>query len=50
MKKNKVCIITLTYNRPEYIKRSFDSLYKRFGTKFDHYVFDDASNIKTINI
>src|SRR3972149_5070599 len=40
--KSKVCVITLTYNRPEYIKRSFESLYKRAGCKFDHFVFDDG--------
>ncbi len=45
--KLKVCVITLTYNRPEYIKRSFDSLYKRAGCEFDHYVFDDKSNRST---
>jgi len=45
--KSKVCVIALTYNRPDYIKRSFDSLYKRAGCEFDHYVFDDKSNRST---
>lgn len=45
-----ICIITLTYNRPEYIIRSFDSLYNRSGMKFDHYVFDDNSNTNTTKI
>lgn len=46
----KVCVITMTHNRPEYIKRSFESLYKRAGVKFDHYVFDDASDAKTLKV
>lgn len=45
--KPKVCVITLTYNRPEYIKRSFESLYKRAGCKFEHFVFDDCSDEET---
>lgn len=45
--KPKIAIISLTYNRPEYIKRSFESLRKRAGLEFDHYVFDDASNERT---
>ena len=47
--KPEICVITLTYNRPEYIVRSFESLYKRAGTKIDHYVFDDCSDSKTKN-
>lgn len=47
MKKNKICIYSLTYNRPEYIERSFKSLYKRAGLNFDHFVFDDCSDKKT---
>jgi len=47
-KKNKICVITLTYNRPGYIERSFDSLYKRAGCEFDHYVYDDCSDKNTI--
>ena len=50
IKKRKipqVCVMTMTYNRPEYIKRSFDSLYARAGCKFDHYVFDDNSDQET---
>ena len=45
--KPKVCVITLTYNRPEYIERSFESLYKRAGCKFEHFVFDDHSDEET---
>jgi glycosyltransferase involved in cell wall biosynthesis len=43
----KICVISLTYNRPEYIKRSFDSLYARATYAFDHFVFDDCSDSKT---
>jgi len=44
----KVCIISLTHNRPDYVKRSFESLYARAGIEFDHYVFDDASDDETV--
>lgn len=47
LKKPRVCVFTLTYQRPEYIERSIESLYKRAGCNFDLYVFDDASNEKT---
>jgi len=40
-------VISLTHNRPKYIERSFESLYKRAGCKFTHYVFDDASDDET---
>lgn len=48
--KNKLCIISFTFNRSDYIERSFKSLYKRAGMSFDHYVFDDGSNIETRRI
>ena len=48
--QKKICIISLTYNRPEYIKRSFDSLYLRAGHKFDHFVFDDCSDDDTTQV
>lgn len=48
--KRKICVITMTCNRPDYIVRSFESLYKRAGTEFDHYVFDDASDDETTNV
>jgi len=41
-------VISLTYNRPAYCKRSFDSLYARAGCQFTHYVFDDHSDAKTL--
>ena len=46
----KICVITLTYNRPSYIERSFESLYKRAGCQFDHYVLDDCSNKQTLQV
>lgn len=46
--KKKICVISLTFNRPWYIERSFDSLYSRAACKFDHYVFDDCSDFETI--
>jgi len=51
MKNNKtICIISLTYNRSKYIERSFDSLYKRAGMPFKHFVFDDNSDEKTLKV
>jgi glycosyltransferase involved in cell wall biosynthesis len=47
--QNKVCVISLTYNRPQYIKRSFESLRNRSGISFDHYIFDDGSDKETID-
>jgi glycosyltransferase involved in cell wall biosynthesis len=51
-KKNKksICVITMTYNRPEYLEKSIVSLYKKAGRSFDHYVFDDFSDDKTYSI
>lgn len=37
----------MTYNRPKYIERSFESLYKRAGCEFTHYIFDDNSDKET---
>lgn len=47
---NKICVISMTYNRPEYIERSFKSLYEKAGIGFDHYVFDDCSSFVTIKL
>ncbi|MFA5396052.1 MAG: glycosyltransferase family A protein [Methanogenium sp.] len=47
IKQPTVCVISLTFNRPEYIERSFKSLYKRAGCQFDHFVFDDHSDEET---
>lgn len=46
----KICIISLTYNRPWYVERSFDSLYSRANHDFDHYVFDDCSDEETTRV
>lgn len=46
-KKNRICVIMLTYNRPYYIERSIESLYKRTGIEFDLFVFDDYSDKET---
>ena len=50
MKRDKVCIISLTYNRPKYIERSFDSIYKRVKVDFNHHVFDDNSDAETMKL
>ena len=34
----------MTWNRMTYFKRSCDSLYRRAGMPFEHYVFDDHSD------
>ncbi len=49
-KDKKICIFSLTYNRPSYIKRSFNSLYSRAGLRFDHFVFDDGSDKETLSL
>lgn len=40
----RVAIFTLTYDRLEMTKKSFDSLHKTAGYKFDHYVVDNGSS------
>jgi len=42
-KKTKIAIISLTFERKDYIQRSFESLWQRAGMPFDLYVFDDKS-------
>lgn len=41
--KPKVAIFSLTYDRLEYTKACFESLYKTAGYEFDHYVVDNGS-------
>jgi glycosyltransferase involved in cell wall biosynthesis len=44
----KVAIFSLTYDRLEYTKQSFESLYKTADYPFDHYVFDNGSTDGTV--
>lgn len=39
----RVAIFSLTYNRLEYTKKCFESLYETAGYKFDHFVIDNGS-------
>lgn len=40
----------LTYNRPEYIERSIESLFKKSGSPFDLFVYDDYSDPDVITL
>lgn len=44
----KVAIFTITWNRLEYTKKSFQSLWNTAGYKFDHYVIDNGSDDGTV--
>lgn len=44
----RVAIFTLTYDRLELTKKSFESLYKTAGYEFDHYVVDNGSQDGTL--
>lgn len=46
--KPKVAIFTLTYDRLELTKKSFESLHKTAGYDFDHYVIDNGSKDGTV--
>ena len=39
----KVAIFSLTYDRLDYTKECFDSLYRTAGYKFDHFIVDNGS-------
>jgi GT2 family glycosyltransferase len=43
IKTPTVAVFSLTYDRLEYTKKSFASLVKTAGYKFDHYVVDNGS-------
>ena len=40
----RVAIFTLTYDRLDYTKKCFDSLYHTAGYNFDHFVVDNGSS------
>lgn len=44
----KVAVFSLTYDRLEYTKKSFDSLFKTAGYKFDLFVVDNGSTDGTV--
>lgn len=47
--KPKVAIFSITYNRIEYTKKCFESLYATAGYEFDHFVVDNASSDGTVD-
>ncbi len=49
VKKPKVAIFSITYDRLEYTKKCFYSLYKTAGYEFDHYIVDNGSTDGTID-
>lgn len=44
----KVAIYSLTYNRLEYTKKSFKSLWDKADYPFDHFIFDQGSTDGTV--
>lgn len=45
----RVAVFTLTYDRLDYTKKSFESLYKTAGYALDHFVVDNGSEDGTVN-
>lgn len=44
----RIAVISMVYNRLEYVRKSFESLREKAGMDFDHYVFDDNSDDITL--
>lgn len=44
----RIAIFTLTKDRLEYTKKSFSSMRKTAGLKFDHYIYDNGSTDGTV--
>lgn len=44
----RVAIFSLTYDRLDYTKKCFESLYKTAGYDFDHYIVDNGSTDGTV--
>jgi glycosyltransferase involved in cell wall biosynthesis len=44
----KVAIYTLTYDRLDYTKECFETLYETAGYNFDHYIWDNGSTDGTV--
>ena len=44
----RIAIFTLTYNRHEYTKMSFESLEKTAGYPYDHFIVDNGSTDGTV--
>ncbi len=47
-KEPRVAIFSLTYDRLDYTKKCFESLYKTAGYDFDHFVVDNGSQDGTV--
>ena len=45
----KVAVYTITHNRLDYTKRAFDTLRRKAGVEYNHYVFDNGSTDGTVN-
>lgn len=48
VKPPRVAIFSLTYDRLEYTKTCFESLYKTAGYPFDHFIVDNGSTDGTV--
>lgn len=48
IREPRVAVFSLTYDRLDYTKKCFESLYKTAGYSFDHFVVDNGSTDETI--
>lgn len=48
VRKPRVAIFSLTYDRLEYTKACFESLYETAGYEFDHFIVDNGSTDGTV--
>lgn len=48
VREPRVAIYSITYDRLEYTKKCFESLYKTAGYEFDHFVVDNGSTDGTV--
>lgn len=48
LREPRIAVFSLTYNRAEYTKKSFESLEKTAGCAYTHFVVDNGSDDETI--
>ena len=45
----KIAVYTITRNRLDYTKKAFESLQKKAGYPYDHYIYDNGSTDGTVD-
>src|SRR3990172_2992304 len=45
----RIAVYTITRNRLDYTKRAFESLARKAGIEYSHYVYDNASTDGTLH-